>query len=645
MLDFIRKKQKSVLVQLVFWAIIATFVGTIFLVWGKGDDNSQAQDDFAVKVNGDEIGVEQFQRAYASMYRVYQNLYGDAFTPAIEKKLNLRKQALDSLIDQMLLLQEADRRNLTVSDKDVVDAIAKITAFQDNGVFDRSRYVQILRSQRLTPEEFEEMQRRELLVEAARKAIEGEASATDAEIEQEYKDQNEKIDLSLVRIDPALFEGRVQIDPAQLQTYFNTHKDEFKLPDTVNLQYVIVDPKTFADAATVADTDLEKYYQRHIDRFEVPEQVRASHILIRVSRDATAAVKAEKKALAEKLRDRAKKGEDFAALARSSSEDPGSSVQGGDLGFFGRGMMVAPFENAAFALNPGEISDVVETDFGYHILRVAERHDARIKPMNEVMDQVRALAKEDKSRELAQEKAMDLFNMNRKGGSLQAAAGALGAEIRETGFFTREQPNVAGLALPAEVCDTAFGLTPGELGRPALLPQGVILFALKEKRPAHVPELAEVRPAVEAAFRKSKAKDLAKAEGTLLLAEVRSGADIMTAAAKRSLSATSTGLFARNNNYIPMVGTNEEMSKAVFELTPTSPVLPKTYEVDNAIFVVRLKKRVTANPSGLTTTVKDEMRKAVLERKKKEILDKALKSQREKSSIIYSPSFEVPQEG
>lgn len=645
MLEIIRKKQKSIFVQIVFWAIISTFVGTIFLVWGKGDSTAPSE-DYAAKINGSSVTMLDYQRTYENMYRMYQNLYGEAFTPAIEKTLNLRKVALDSLIDQTLLLQEAQSLKLKVAKQEIVDAIAKISAFQTNGAFNRDQYIQVLRAQRLSADEFETMQERELLVEKAQQSLAGGATASDAEIEAEYRERNEKVNLSLLRIDPAFFEARVQIDSTGLESFFAARKEEFRLPETAKISYLIIDSKPFATSAKLSDADLEKYYQRHIDRFEIPEQIRAAHILVRVPQGATDAVKAEKKARIEKLKERAKKGEDFAALARANSEDPGSGAQGGDLGYFGRGTMVPTFENAAFALSVGEISEVITTDFGYHIIRLNARQDAQIKPLAAVVDQVRAGAQEDKGRELALEKAMDLYNVNRKGGSLDAVAKEFGAKVVESGFFTQEQATVANNVLPKEVAGALFALKPGELGRPAFVETGVLVYTLKEKRAPHTPELAEVRPAVEAAYRKNKAKDLARSEGNLILAEVRGGVSLAVAAAKRSLPVAETGLFARSRNFfVPMVGANEELSNAAFALSTSAPVPAKVFEVDNAMVVVQMKERQNAEPSGLTTLVRDEMRKTVIDRKKQEILEKALKDLREKAQINYSAAVAADQKG
>ena len=645
MLGIIREKQKSFLVQIVFWAIIATFVGTIFLVWGKGEDTTSSE-DFAAKVNGTPVSMSDYQRSYENIYRMYQNLYGEAFTPAIEKSLNLRKVALNSLIDQTLLLQEAERMKLKVSKQEIVEAIAKISVFHANGAFNRDQYVQVLRAQRLTPDQFEAMQERELLVEKARLSLEGGAAASDADIEAEYKERNEKVNLSLLRIDPVFFEGRVQIDPAGLEGFFAPRKEEFRLPETAKISYLLVDSKPFVAGAKLSDADLEKYYQRHIDRFEVPEQVRAAHLLVRLPQGASAAVKAEKRAQIEKLRERAQKGEDFATLARAHSEDPGSGAQGGDLGFFARGTMVPAFENAAFALNVGEVSEVVTTDFGYHLIRLSARQDAQIKPLTAVIEEVRAGAQEEKGRELALEKAMDLYNVNRKGGSLEVVAKEFGAKVQESGFFPADKAAVANTLLAKEVATTVFALQPGEIGRPTLLPQGVLFYALKEKRAAHTPELAEVRPAVEAAYRKNKAQGLARSEGNQMLAEVRAGSDLAAVATKRSLPVSETGLFTRSRTFfVPMVGANEELSNAAFALTAAASVPAKTFEVDGAIVVVQLKERQNAEAAGLTTLVRDEMRKAVVEFKKQEILEKALKDLREKAQMEYAAAVAADQKG
>ncbi|MDO9079963.1 MAG: peptidyl-prolyl cis-trans isomerase, partial [Desulfuromonadales bacterium] len=243
-------------------------------------------------------------------------------------------------------------------------------------------------------------------------------------------------------------------------------------------------------------------------------------------------------------------------------------------------------------------------------------------------------------------KGMDLYNVNRKGGSLEVIAKEFATPVQESPFFAVDQGVVANTALSKEVTNAIFALQPGEIGRPTLLPQGLLFYALQEKRAAHIPELAEVRPAVETAYRQSKSADLAKAEGKLILAEALVSKDLAAAARKRSLPVSETGLFSRSRSFfVPMVGAHEELSNTVFTLTSATPTPATTFEVDGAVVVVQLKERQNADPTGLTEAVREEMRQAVVERKKQEILEQALKELREKAQINYSAAVAADQKG
>lgn len=646
MLDLIRRKKKSVIIKVVFWSIIATFVGTIFLVWGKGSDDSQPTAAFAVEVNGDRVALEDYQSAYANIYRLYQNVYRDQLTPALEKQLNLRQQALDALVEQELLLQEADRLNLQVSDKELVDAIAKIPAFQKDGLFNKETYIQVLRGQRLTPEAFEMLQERDLLIEKVRNRIRQDISVSDSDIQQEYRDRNEKVDLLLVRVDPVAFESRVTINPAALQNYFSANVEKFRLPQMASLRYIVFNPANYRSEVVLTDDEIKRYYDRNLDRFEIPEQVKAAHILIRTPQGADTKVKEQKRAEAAKVLAAIKAGKDFAATARSLSEDPGSAGNGGDLGSFTRGTMVGPFEEAAFALKAGEVSGIVETSFGYHIIKVSEHTTPRIKAQSEVLAEIRDGLQSEKSEQLALEKALDAFNINRKGGSLDAAAKAAGLEIRSTGSFAREMP-VGNLGVNAEISNTAFSLmTVGELGRPVRTAQGVVLYALESKQESRAPELKEVRSAVEQAYRQEEGKKLARNRADELLALIRKGGDLSSYAAGVGLAKTRTGLFARaNNNFVPQVGVSEGLMKAAFTLTPAAPAAPEVYEVEGSYLIALLANRQSADATGMNTAKLEELRAAVLNRKQDETLTKELEVLKAKAKIVYSDAIKALLEG
>jgi len=639
MLDLIRKKQKTVIIKVVFWAIIATFIGTIFLVWGKGSDRDKADATVAVTVNKTRIGFDAYQTAYSNLYRLYQNIYREQFTPQLEKKLGLRQQALDALVEQTLLLQEADRQGIEVSKKEMVAEIAKIPAFQENGAFSKERYLQVLSYQRMSPEDFEEMQRRQLLVERVKEKLQAGITVTDADIETEYRQQNEKVDLAFVRLAPALFEGKVKIDEKALADFFEQNREQFRIPESVALRYVIFDPANFEQGVAFDEGELDKYYRRHLDRFEIPEQVQAAHILIRLSQDAGDALRQQKRELAEKILAEVKAGKDFATLARKYSDDPGSAAKGGELGYFQRGVMVGPFEEAAFALQPGEVSGIVETPFGFHIIKCEGRIEAGVKPLAEVAEEVKAGLKGEKAWQLAFEKAMDAYNINRKGGDLEAAAKANDLEVKETDFFSRGE-GIEGLGDLPQIADVAFTLKEGELARPAETPRGVVLFTVKSRHESRLPELAEVRAEVEQAYRREQGKTLAREAAEKLLAAVKAGEKLETVARREGFKVELTGPFSRSYGaFVPRLGNAEELAKVAFTLSTEAPAAPEVYTVDGTFVAAVLAARQEADPAGLDAKKKDELRQSLLTRKKDEAVTGRIKELREQAEITIAPTL------
>jgi peptidyl-prolyl cis-trans isomerase D len=640
MLDLIRKKQKTVIVKIVFWVIIAAFVGTIFLVWGKGSEGDGADNTVAATVNGDKIGFEEYQAAYRNLYELYQNVYREQFTPALEKQLQLDQQALNTLIDQTLLLQEGNRMGIKVSKTELVDSIAKISAFQENGVFNRDRYLQVLAYQRLSADGFESMQKNQLLVDKVRTQLQAGVTVSDQDVEEEFRTQNEKINLAFVKLTPALFESRVKIEEAPLAAFFAEERESFRIPETVALRYLQFEPDRYRDEVTTSDEEIEKFYRRHLDRFAVEEQVKASHILIKLAKDADDKTRNKKQELAEKILAEARAGKNFAELARKYSDDPGTAAKGGDLGYFPRGAMVPAFEAAAFILKPGEFSDIIETPFGLHIIRSEGYIEAGIKPLAEVIDEVKAGLAEEKVRQIALEKAMDAYNINRKNGNLEAAAKTNDLGLKETGFFSR-QDAIDGLGNAPEISAAAFTLKEGELARPVILPQGVILFAVKERKESRLPELAEVRTRVEQAYRRAQGKVLARQAADEILAALGEGKKLSDLARKHNMTVEETGLFARAyGDFLPRLGNAADLAKAAFELTKENPVAPAVYEISGSDVVATLKARQEADPADLDAAKREELKKTVLTRRQEEAIKNKLETLRDVAELSIAPTLQ-----
>jgi peptidyl-prolyl cis-trans isomerase D len=641
MLTFVRKKQKSVLIKIAFAVIILSFVVGYAMLTSPGDNSGgTAPDTFAVSINGQEIPFSQYQQSYSNLYRIYQNLYRDQFTPALEKQLNLRRQALDQVIDQALLLAESERLGLNVSEQDLIASIAQEPAFQDKGVFSKARYLQALNYQRITPDDFEVMQRSSLLIDKVRNQLQEGISVSDEEVAAEYSSQNEKVDLAFVRLAPTLFESKVEFNDDELAAWFADNQEQFRIPEKVSLSYLLIDPATYEQDLDLSQAEIETYYQRHQVEYDVPEQVKASHILIRVASDADEATRAKKKTLAEQVLADAKAGKDFAELARKYSDDKGSAAQGGDLGYFTRGTMVAKFEQAAFALQPGSLSDLVETNFGYHIIKAEGYIEAGVKPLEDVLAEVKAGLTKEKTRQLAFEAAMDAYNINRKNGDINAAAAATKQQLKETPLFAAGE-EIPGLGKDPQLSNLAFTLEPGTLARPLNLPQGVLLATLKEHQDSRLPELAEVHKQVEVAYRAEKAVELAKQAAEKLLDTIQKGASLADAAKPYSLKVEETGEFSRSyGDFVPRLGNQENLSAAAFAMTADKPSAPEVFEIDGKFVVAKLKKRLDADLNQLDEAKKAELRTQLTTRKQNQVLQDKLKQLREASEIVISPTLQ-----
>lgn len=640
MLDLIRKKQNSLVIKIVFWTIIAAFVGTIFLVWGKGSDGVGGGGSIAASVNGAEITYADYDASYNNIYRLYQNIYREQFTPALESQLGLKGQALQMLIEQVLLSQEADRQGINVSRKQVIEAISQIPAFQDNGVFSKDRYLAVLNYQRLSPEAFEASQEQELRIQRLRDSLQEGVTVSADDIGQEYRRQNEKVNLQFMRLAPTFFESKVVIEDEALAAFFKENAENFRLPERVALKYLQFEPQRYEQEVVLSEQDLKAYYDGHLDRYDIPEQIKASHVLIKVAEDAAAELRKQKRDLAEKVLVRIKSGEDFAQLARKYSDDPGSAVKGGNLGTFARGVMVAPFEKAAFGLATGQISELVETQFGYHIIRADEHIEAGIKPLAEVAESVKIAARKEKAIELARDKAWAAYSKHKGTADLAAAAEAANIGVKETGLFTREE-SIDDIGRSPEITTTAFSLAEGKLGKPVEFSGSVFLYTVMEREASRLPELKEVKASVEENFRVRESKQLAEEAADKALKALQEGEKLSKLSDSLGIRVEETGLFSRSSGaFIPRLGSSEELAEAAFNLTADSPVAATVYTIGGNFTLAAMKDSRQADMSALDDEKRSEMETALLARKKDQALQDKIQALKEEATIETFVAFD-----
>src|SRR5271166_692388 len=402
MLEGIRRYQYSWQVQVTF-----AFLALIMAFWGFGGGGLFNTVHPVATVNGQQILGDQVDREATQIRRAVQQMYGTA-APAMLKTINIRQEAVERLIENQLVGEEARHLGISIGDQALQDKIAKAPAFQRDGQFDFDTYQDVLRNNNLQPSEYENAERDQMISDTLRNMIDNGVQVSDDEARHAYNLANEKIGVRYVEFAFSDFSAKISPTESQIADYYKQNSDQFREPERIKLSYIHYEPLVLAAKYTPPDKDVEDYYKRNAStRFKHPDQVHARHILISVAAGATDKEIAAGKAKAlDVLKQAQAKGADFKKLAAKYSDDPGSKDQGGDLGTFGRGQMVKPFEDAVFAMKPGQIT-IVETHFGFHVVKLEDLKLAHTDTLDEakpkIIEELRVQAGAKLGRAAAQE--------------------------------------------------------------------------------------------------------------------------------------------------------------------------------------------------------------------------------------------------
>src|SRR3989454_1131093 len=585
MLRFLRKYSSSIGVKILYGLLAA-----LFILWMGGGIGGERRQDVAV-VYAQVITHRDLEQATALLTRQYEQLLrGRA---ALLRSLTLSGPALDQLIEQALLRHEAAHLGIAVTDADLLDAIPRMPALQQNGRFDRSRLEAVLRGERV-PGGFEDAIRQSILKQRLEALVTDGVGLSDGELEERYRFDHEKANLAFVRSAAADLAATITLSDEELQKYLDEHADAYRVPARVRARYVAYRPADFLSQVEVKDDDIAEYYALHKeDKFTEPEQVRARHILIEAAADAGADEKAAARKKTEELLAKVKAGADFAALAKETSQDPGSGAKGGDLGLFPRGRMTPAFEEAAFALQAGGVSDVVETPFGFHVIKVEEHRPGGVKPLEAVHDEIADSLKQDRSLALARKQAEEDRRKIARGTPFAEALA--GRTIEETPPFAKGA-EVPGVERAPGFAESAFALREGEVSDLIESPDAIYLLAPFAYSEAHAPPLDEVRERVAADARREGGEAAARERGEKLLARARE-IGLEQAAAEAGVRVEETGPFERGDA-IPKIGRVAELTADAFALTPEAPLAPKVYATGGDAIVAALRARTPADMAG-----------------------------------------------
>jgi peptidyl-prolyl cis-trans isomerase D len=402
MLRYLRENSGNWIIKIFLGIIVVVFV---FL--GVGSMNS-GRDNSVASVNDEPITVTEFQDAYRNLVEQMRNRFQDNLTDDLLKALNVRQQALNSLIEQKLMAAQADQLKITVSDQELQDSILRIDAFHRDGRFDMDQYRRLLGLNSMTPEMFEQFQRDALRQQKVQEMVVSSVSVSDLEAQSFYEFHNTSMKVDYIKVDPDEFSG-ITVTADQIQSHYDENRNQYQSDPRRRADFIRYSPEDYRDQVSISPAQISAYYEQHPEEFTTPEKVEASHILIRVddTADDAAVAAAREEALA--VYQRAAAGEDFAELAKETSQGP-SADEGGYLGVFDKNSMVQPFADAAFSMKPGDISEPVRTRFGWHVIKVSNRFDAQVKTLEQAAGEIETMLAEQEMQNLAYYKAEDAFD-------------------------------------------------------------------------------------------------------------------------------------------------------------------------------------------------------------------------------------------
>ncbi|MCI5130281.1 MAG: hypothetical protein D3904_01875 [Candidatus Electrothrix sp. EH2] len=514
MLNILRKKAQSPLIQ-----VLVLVIAIVFIFWGVGGPGNKNRTAVAT-VNKVGISYKDYVEAYNRAADNVRQRFGGKIPPALLEQLGIQQQVLRQLIRSELVRQGGEKIGVRVSDLMVQEHIKNMEVFRENGKFNQQRYENLLAQNRMTPTVFENSIKSDIRADRVTGDIAGFALIPESEVDRWLAYSEEEIKLAYVRFQAADFEDKVEVTEEELATWFSANKKNYRSEPKIRLKYLVFNLNDDKDQVEPSEEEIRALYESRKESYKQPEQRHARHILFKTAEGDSEAVQAEKKKKAEEVLQLARKEEsDFSALAREYSEGP-TKERGGDLGFFSQGRMVPAFDRAVFSLQPGEISDVVETPFGYHIIKLEEIRPESVRSYEQVRDNLAATLKKQKAKTLAFQRVTKAYEGIMRSGSLEKYSAEGEADIQTSDYFSRgDLPE--GMINDPKFIDVAFSLKQGELSSIVEIDDGYsILFVDDIKKPER-PELDAVRERVVADYTKEKSEELAAQAADELLAASR----------------------------------------------------------------------------------------------------------------------------
>lgn len=529
MLQVIRDKAQS----WIAWVIVGLII-IPFALFGLNQYVGGGEEPLAASVDDSKITDRELQQAYYRQRERLTQMFGDKLPPNMFSEEVLKKQLLQQLIEDRLVMQNGLALDMVVGDQLLAQIVHSIGAFQQDGQFSRDIYSQVMRAQGMAPAGFEEMLRRDLMLEQYRRGLEGSEFATLAEQHHLLQLQQQQRRAGYLTIPVTRFKDAFDLSEADVEAYYRDNSSRYMRPEQASIEYIELKQSTLNQNIEISDEELRERYDAQKLNYITPEERRASHILFLVDEDSEATAKEK----AHQALKRLNAGEDFSALAKELSDDPGSATQGGNLGYFGREVMDPAFEAGSYAMQIGEVSSPIRSEYGFHIIRLDDIRGGETKSFDMVKQDLKLEIQNERSEQLFYDQAELLASLSYEHpDTLQTAADELGLSIKKSTLFTRQggvgitqDPKVTGATFSEDVLQRGNNSAVLELARDHLL-----VLRLLEHRPEGVLPLDEVRGAIVSTLKQQRATKMATDMAATLLLRIESGESVSELAQSESL--------------------------------------------------------------------------------------------------------------
>jgi peptidyl-prolyl cis-trans isomerase D len=527
MYDFVHRHKR--LLEIVLVVLIVPPFALFGVDWYfRGTDSA----DQVARVGNTRITQQEFGQALRQRQEQLRQMMGGKVDQAMLDSPDVRRAVLEQLIDERISYTAALKSGMNVPVAELRSLIGDIPAFKDEkGQFSPQRYRELLNAQGMTEGSFEASMRKDMIINRNRELFAGTAFLPNAVVERLYKLRKQQREVSQVVLEPAQYAGQVKVSDDEVKAYYNAHKQEFELPEKVKLEYVMLTQEAMQKQVSVTPEEIKQAYEERGAQQQKPEERRASHILIVVPQNATPEQKSKAKEKAQALLEQAKKSpKSFAELAKKNSEDPGSAVEGGDLGWSPRGRMVKPFDDALFGMKVGEIAGPIETQFGYHIIKLNEIKASEMPSFEAMKPKLEEEVRKSKAARLFAAQAEDFSNLvYDQPDSLKPAAEKFKLNLQNSGWVTRQAGGDMPLLNNEKLMHSIFSDNAIKRHQNTeaveVAPNIIIAARVTEHEPAKQRPIEEVRAQIVAALTQEKAGETARKEGEALLEKLRKGGE------------------------------------------------------------------------------------------------------------------------